>query len=63
MFKYHEIRESKLMLLAGVLASSNLVMPVGAQSPAPTRQPGATAANRYQPNRFAGRAGTYYKLV
>ncbi len=63
MFKYHGIRETKLMLLAGVLASSNLVMSVGAQSPAPTGQPGATAARRYQPNRFAGRAGTDYKLV
>ena len=28
-FKYHGIRETKLMLLAGVLASSNLVMSVG----------------------------------
>src|SRR5882762_1859337 len=52
MFKYHGIRETKLMLLAGVLASSNLVMPVGAQSPAPTGPPGATAARHYQPNRF-----------
>jgi len=63
MFKYHGIRETKLMLLAGVLASSNLVMSVGAQSPAPTWQPGATPARRYQPSRFAGRAGTDYKLV
>src|SRR5256886_15048470 len=38
-------------------------MPLGAQSPAPTGQPGATAARRYQPNRFAGRAGKYYQLV
>ena len=63
MFKYYGIRETKLMLLAGVLASSNLVMSVEAQSPAPTGQPGATAARRYQPSRFAGRAGTDYKLV
>src|SRR5256714_2623059 len=63
MFKYHGIRETKLMLLAGDLASSNLVMTVGAQSPATTGQPGATAARRYQPNRFAGRAGKYYELV
>jgi len=63
MFKYHGIRETKLMLLAGVLASSNLVMPVGAQSPAPTKQAGPTAARRYQPNRFTGRAGKYYELV
>jgi len=51
------------MLLAGVLAGSNLVMPVGAQSPAPTGQPGDTVAKHYQPNRFAGRAGKYYQFV
>jgi hypothetical protein len=51
------------MLLAGVLASSVLVLTVGAQSPAPARKPGDTAAKHYQPNRFAGRAGKYYELV
>ncbi|PYU49060.1 MAG: hypothetical protein DMG53_05850, partial [Acidobacteria bacterium] len=51
------------MLLAGVLASSTLVMTVGAQSPAPTGQPGHADAKRYQPDRFAGRAGKYYELV
>jgi hypothetical protein len=51
------------LVLVGVLAISHLVMPVGAQSPAPTGQPGATGARRYQPNRFAGRAGKYYELV
>jgi hypothetical protein len=56
----------KTMLLAGVLASSLLVTQVGAQSqsaaPAgPSRAGGA--ASRYQPNRFAGRAGKYYALV
>jgi len=35
----------------------------GAQSPAPTKQAGPTAARRYQPNRFTGRAGKYYELV
>ncbi len=63
MFRHNGIRETKLMLLAGVLAGSNLVMPVGAQSPAPTGQPGDTAAKHYQPNRFAGRAGKYYQFV
>ena len=64
MLKHNIARETKLMLLAAVLASSHLVMPLGAQSPAPTGQPGAsTAAKHYQPNRFAGRAGKYYKLV
>jgi hypothetical protein len=63
MSKHNVIRETKLMLLAGVLAISHLVVPVGAQSPTPTGQPGATGARRYQPNRFAGRAGKYYELV
>jgi len=63
MLKLNVIREAKLMLLAGVLASSYLVTPVGAQSPAPTTRPGSTAAKHYQPNRFAGRAGKYYQLV
>jgi len=63
MLKLNAIREAKLMLLAGVLASSYLVTPVGAQSPAPTTLPGSTAAKHYQPNRFAGRAGKYYQLV
>ena len=57
------ILKTTSMLLAGVLASSVLGLTVAAQSPAPTRQPGATAARRYQPNRFAGRAGKYYELV
>ncbi len=51
------------MVLAGVLASSTLIMTVGAQSPAPTGQPAHADAKRYQPDRFAGRAGKYYELV
>ena len=57
------ILKTKWMLLAGVLASGVLVLTVGAQSPAPARQPADTAAKHYQPNRFAGRAGKYYELV
>jgi hypothetical protein len=57
------ILKTKWMLLAGVLASGVLVLTVGAQSPAPARQPGDTVAKHYQPNRFAGRAGKYYELV
>jgi hypothetical protein len=35
-----------------------------AQSPAPAGKPGvAPASARYRPNRFAGRAGEYYRLV
>ena len=63
MLKHNVIREAKVMLLAGVLASSTSVMPVGAQSPAPTEQPAHANAKRYQPDRFAGRAGKYYELV
>src|ERR1700686_518670 len=57
-------------LLAGVLASSVLVLTVGAQSPAPAgttapaAKPSVTAApSRYKPDRFAGRAGKYYELI
>jgi hypothetical protein len=56
---------TKLMLLAGVLASSFLVSTARAQTTAaPAGQaPAAAARPRYQPNRFAGRAGKYYGLV
>ena len=50
------------MLLAGVLASSIAVSHVRAQSPAPT-ETRTPAHARYQPDRFAGRAATYYRLV
>src|SRR5256885_10864429 len=63
MFKCTVMRQTKIMLLAGVLASSTLVMTMGAQSPAPTGQPAHADAKRYQPDRFAGRAGKYYELV
>jgi len=55
---------TKLMLLAGVLASSFLVSTARAQTTAaPGQAPAAAARPRYQPNRFAGRAGKYYGLV
>src|SRR2546430_16375949 len=41
----------------------SLVMTMEAQSPAPTGQPAHADAKRYQPDRFAGRAGKYYELV
>lgn len=50
---------AKVMLLAGILAGGIFVSPARAQSPAPV----AKTASRYQPNRFAGRAGEYYRLV
>jgi hypothetical protein len=65
------ILKTKLMLLAGVLASSVLVLTVGAQSPAPvgTTAPAAKhsaaagAPFRNQPVRMANRARAYYGLV
>jgi hypothetical protein len=58
------------LLVAGVFASSALVLTAGAQSPAPAgttvpaAKPSGTAApSRYRPDRFAGRAGKYYELI
>ena len=58
------------MLLAGVLASSILVLQSQAQSAgssgasgSPAKVPAAGTPYRYQPDRFAGRAGRYYALV
>jgi hypothetical protein len=65
MFRQNGFSQTKLMLLAGVLASSILVLTAGAQTttapaaPAPAAKP----PSRYKPNRFAGRAGKYYELV
>ena len=55
----------KRMLLAGILGSSILVFPAGAQTPSQPANPKPTAAGRmrYQPDRFAGRAGKYYSLI
>jgi hypothetical protein len=66
MVNHCALRDTKIMLLAGVLAGSILVLGVSAQSPStvPAGQgPAATTASRYQPNRFAGRAGKYYEFV
>ena len=64
------ILKTTSMLLVGVLASSVVVLTVGAQSPAPAgttapaAKPSVTAApSRYKPDRFAGRAGKYYELI
>jgi hypothetical protein len=60
----------KSMLLAGVLASGILVLPVGAQSPAPGSTPAGTASPQpagapfhNQPPRLANRARMYYESV
>ena len=65
MFNQNGFTGTKLMLLAGLLASSFLVSTAGAQTTAaPAGQaPAAAASPRFQPNRFAGRAGKYYELV
>jgi len=59
------------LLLAGGVACGVLATSAFAQTPqvkanpaAPGAQPAATAASsRYRPDRFAGRAGTYYRLI
>jgi hypothetical protein len=63
MFDCKVISGAKAMLLAGVLASSILVTRVGAQSPAPAAPHPAGSAPVHRPDRFAGRAGTYYRLI
>ena len=64
------ILKTTSLLVAGVLASSVMVLTVGAQSPAPagttapaTKPPVPAAPSRYRPDRFAGRAGKYYELI
>ena len=68
MFERSVLESSKAKLLAGVLVSGILLSSAGAgaQSPAPGAQPAGAATatpHHYQPNRFAGRAGEYYRLV
>jgi len=54
----------KMMLLAGVLGSSILVLQAGAQSSSPASSPKATTTStNYHPDQFAGRAGKYYQLI
>jgi hypothetical protein len=50
----------KLSLCGTLLAAGNLG--VAAQTKTPTAKPSAVAS-RYKPDRFAGRAGAFYKLV
>lgn len=64
MFLQNILRGYRGMLLAGTLVGGILVLPSGAQSPAPApKAAAATAPSRYHPDRFAGRAGRYYGLV
>ena len=55
---------TKVMLLAGVLASSVFVSTVGAQSPNPAaKSPARDVPTHYQPSRFPRRADMYYRGV
>jgi hypothetical protein len=59
---------TKALFLAGLLASSMMISTAFAQSAAKSsasaaKPPVAAVPFRYQPNRFAGRAGKYYELV
>ena len=61
----HNVKSgTKIMLLAGVLASSFSVLPARAQSAAPAATPSAqVVASRYQTNRFSRRASIYYGQI
>jgi hypothetical protein len=71
MIYFRAISKTKWMLLAGVVASGILVLPAGAQSPAPAGttapagKPSAAAGApfRNQPVRIANRAKAFYGLV
>jgi len=64
MLERNAILGTKLTLLAGVLASSILVLQAGAQTSRQPANPKRTAApTNYRPDRFAGRAGRYYALI
>ena len=56
--------KSKAILLLAVFTGSFLTLPALAQSAPPAKKTAtATAPTRYHPDRFAGRAGKYYRLV
>src|SRR5258708_12708731 len=66
MVNHCALRGTEKLLVAGVLVGGILVLGVNAQSPAAVpagSPPAAKTASRYQPNRFAGRAGKYYEFV
>jgi hypothetical protein len=56
--------KSKAILLLAVFIGSIVTLPALAQSAPPAKKTAAaTAPTRYHPDRFAGRAGKYYRLV
>jgi hypothetical protein len=64
MFDRKVISGAKVMLLAGVLASSISVSPVDAQSVAPAgKTPVVAAPYRFAPTHFSRREGEYYGVV
>jgi hypothetical protein len=63
MFKNSGLAGNKVMLLAGVLASSIFVFSAATQSPAPAKTPAAAAPYHYQPNELPRRAQMYYQGV
>jgi hypothetical protein len=65
MVKRKAILGLKSLLRVGVLGSSILVFQAEAQTPSQPAnpKPAAGARVRYQPDRFAGRAGRYYTLI
>ncbi len=62
MLERDRFSKTRLMLLAGLLASGVFVPAMGAERAAPGTKPTA-ARTRYKPDRFAGRAGMYYQGV
>jgi hypothetical protein len=64
MFYRHVTLVTKVMLLGVICTNGILVSRIGAQVAATAGKPAVAAGpSRYQPNRFAGRAGRYYDLV
>ena len=60
------LSKTKRMVMMAVLASVPLASAVGAEPAAPAsavKPATAKTRTRYQPDRFAGRAGKYYRLV
>ena len=67
---FNHLKSDAQLLLAAFLASSIVVSTARAQSaqgaapsPAPAAKPAPAPATHYHPDRFAGRAGRYYRLV
>jgi len=64
MTKHRLMPRTKVVLLAGVFASSTAVSQAAAQSAATVAKPAGTAAtSHYQPEHFSKRAELHYRLV